>query len=220
MFFNQTHDFGQFGGNSESRLGLLHDKRLFCQKDSKFSKPVLNAGPLYRLHKNRQVGFKFFKPFNSNLFTFCYFMELAVADHVVYSLPLDGDRAGTLFTSIGIVSGLSSTHVTLEIPQSCKFPYSSATLPAHHRAASYSPKVEALKEFKLPRLFIRRVISKKTSLDPKVAEGVCTDNGVLGYTMWCGEKRDYVFQILTCVSSPPSPILASFAPLTLLLENS
>jgi hypothetical protein len=124
-------------------------------------------------------------------------MELAVGDTVTYSLPLDGDKSGTLFTSVGRVSGLSLTHATLEVAEQCKFPYSSASLPVHHRAASHSSKVDTPKEFKLPRLFIRRVVSKKTLPDPKVIEGVHTDNGALGYTMWCAEKRDYVFQILT-----------------------
>ena len=128
-------------------------------------------------------------------------MDLTVGDTVVYSVPLEGVEAGTLFTSIARVSGVSPTHVTLDGAEKCKFPYTPSTLPLVHRTPKHSEKDVLVKEFKVPRLFIRRVMSKKNQIDPKVAEGVYSDDGTLGYTMWPidfhDRSHDYVFCILT-----------------------
>lgn len=141
--------------------------------------------------------FDFFLTLNSNPSLFSFTMELTIGDTVVYSLPLDGERVGTLFTSIGCVSGISQTHVTIEGADQVKFPYSVDTLPVHHHAANHSNKVKILNSFKIPRLFVRRVMSKKSQVDPKIAEGVYSDNASRGYTMWSTPEHDYVFSILT-----------------------
>jgi len=131
---------------------------------------------------------------SQNAFCVINNMKLQLGDIVIYSLPLEGDKTGLIFTSIGNVIKLSTTHVTLGIAEGSKFPYTASQLPVVHRSDNFSAKVEKVGTFKVPILYVRRVLDPDRKFDVKVLEGVVSLNGTQMLTMWSDEEHDYVFR--------------------------
>jgi hypothetical protein len=121
-------------------------------------------------------------------------MEVKVGSIVVYSLPLEGEKSGVIFTSIGNVLKLSTTHATLSVASETKFPYTPKKLPAVHRADTYDLKEEKVTSFKVPLLFVRKAVDPRQKVDVNLLAGAVSLNGNQTFTMWSNADHDYVFR--------------------------
>jgi hypothetical protein len=122
-------------------------------------------------------------------------MELNINDIVIYSLPLDGERRGSIFTSIGQIQSFSGSHANVRVADKSNFPYSREELPDENITTTTAPDKVDL--FKIPLIFIRRVMDPKTPFSPAVLEGIITKNGEHVFTKWSTIDKDYVFRTIT-----------------------